>query len=159
MVFGREDFIEYIGARGEHGGPAERTRLVGDDPLVYTNGMKGVTTERQQTELIMRLELRQAHSAVPSVEVPSDGVEGEEREGVEQTIESHVAVLMVRVLVRRNVVPQDDVVGGGEGAAEALGEESEEEVNGGRDNECGSDDNSHYHNGRRRRRGGGEIWR
>lgn len=108
----------------------------------------------------MRLELRQAHCAVPSGEVPGDGAKGEEREGVYQTIGSHVAMLLVPVLVRRSVVSQDDVVGPGEGAAEASGEVSEEEVNGGGDDCGGSDDYNDHDNGRRRRRGGGGgIWR
>lgn len=106
-----------------------------------------MAAERQEAELVVRLELGEADGTVAAaaavVEVPRDGAEGEEREGFEEVVGSDAAV-------RRN-----DVVGGGEGAAEALGDYSEEEVDGGGDYDGGSDDDNDYHNGGRR---GGGRW-
>lgn len=42
---GGEDFIEYVGLRGMYGGPAERTRLVGQEPGVDALRVEGVATE------------------------------------------------------------------------------------------------------------------
>lgn len=106
--------------------------MIGHDPLVYTPSVEGMATERQQTELMVGFKLGQTNGAVPSVKVPCDGTECEERERVQQF---HVAFLRVRIL--------NDVVAG----REPLIELSEEEVNAGGYNHGGSDDHSSYLNG------------
>lgn len=146
-IFGGQDFIECGGGGGQYGGPAERTRLIGQDPLVYAGAVEGVAAERQEAELVARLELGEADGAVTAaaaaVEVPRDGAEGEERERFEEIVGGDAEA------------GGNDVVRGGEGAAVALGHCSDEEVDGGRDYDSGSDDDDDYHN--RGRRGGGSI--
>lgn len=145
-VLGEKYFIECVGGVGRDGGPAERAGLIGRDPLVDAGSVEGVTAERQQAELIVRLEFGEADGAVAAAAVEvlrGDGAEGEEREGLEDIGGGDAAV------------EGDDVVCGG-GAAEALGDDAEEEVDRGGDDDGGGDDDDDYHN---RRRGAGGGWR
>lgn len=144
------DFFEYFGVGGDYGGAAEGACLVGDDPRVDAVGVERVAADWQQTELIMRLELRQTHRAVASGEVSGDRTECEERQRIQQTGRRRRVALLVVV---GRIAPQDYVVCGREGAVEALGEKAEEEINGGGDDNSRSYDDNDYDNGRRGDRG------
>lgn len=68
-------------------GPAERTCLVGREPGVDALGVERVTAQRKQPDAITGLELRQTYGAVSAVsKVSGDGIEGEERQGVDGTV-------------------------------------------------------------------------
>lgn len=56
-VFRGEDFVQYIAIGGIHGGAAERTRHIRQEPRANARRMESVTTKRQQSELVLRLKL------------------------------------------------------------------------------------------------------
>lgn len=150
----REDFVEYLRIGGDYGGAAERASLIGDDPRVDAVGVERVTADWQQPELIMGLELRQAHGAVASGEVSGDRAERKERERIQQTSRRRRLPLLLASVLTGRLSPEHDVVGGREGVADAPREEAEEEINRGGDYDCRSDNNNNNNNGRRRDVGG-----
>ncbi|KAK3019241.1 hypothetical protein RJ639_005276 [Escallonia herrerae] len=124
-------FVDNVVERADGVGPpagfrrGSPTRLIGGEPRVDAVGVERVAAERQEPELIVRLELGEADGAVAAGGVAAEVAGG------------------------------DDVVGrreGAEGAVEAAGEEAEEEVEGGGDDDGGGYDDDDYHD---RRGGGG----
>lgn len=64
--------------------PAQRASGVGQEPCVYALHVKGMATLGEQSQLVLRLKLTEAHCTVEGVLEPDDGFVEEDREGVDE---------------------------------------------------------------------------
>lgn len=120
--------------------PAERAGGVGEEPGVNAPEMEGMAAFREQPELVLRLELAQAHGAVKRVLNADDGLVEEEGKRVDES-------LVDAGVVEVEQLPQLALHGGGAGylfwvgggwPEQASGEEVEQA--GDEEDDCDDDD-------------------
>lgn len=85
-----ERALEDVSVGGEDGRATQRTRLTRLQPRVHAEGVERVAAQREEPELVVRLEPRQADGAVGGAGgggcSASDGGEGEQRERIDERL-------------------------------------------------------------------------
>lgn len=79
-------------------GSAQRASGVGQEPSVYALHVKGMATLGEQSQLVLRLKLAQAHCTVEGILKPDDGFVEEDREGVDEGLVDPCVVEMKELL-------------------------------------------------------------